>query len=174
MTPRQHGVTLLELMVTLSIMVILMTVAVPSFQDLIRSNRLSGITTEFMGRINYARSEAVKRGIPVTLCRSANGTACAASGAWSQGMIVFLDTNGDGSVDVGETVLRQSGGAPETYTIIGSVNAITYAGNGSTANTGTIAICRDSDEARAQNIIVTAAGTRISTGSSEITTCDAP
>lgn len=175
MTSRQHGVTIIELLVTLSIVVIMMTVAVPGMQDFMSTNRLSTITTDFMGTLNYARSEAVKRGVPVTACRSANGSTCAASGAWSQGRIVFLDEDGDGAVDAADDeVLRTATATPTGYTLIGTVNTITFKRNGSTDDTGTVALCINSDETRAQSVIITPAGARISTGSSEITSCEAP
>jgi type IV fimbrial biogenesis protein FimT len=174
MTSRQLGVTLIELLVTLSIVVILMTVAVPGMQEFMSTNRLSTTTTDFMGTLNYARSEAVKRGTQVTACMSANGSSCATSGDWSQGRIVFLDVNGDGTVDSGDgdTVLRTSAATASGYTLKGTVDAITFERNGSTHDTGTVTLCVNSDEAKAQSVIITAAGARISTGSAEITSCD--
>ncbi len=180
-----RGVTLIELLVTISIAVILMTVAVPGFQELMTSNRLSGISTEFFGSLNFAKAEAVKRGHSVSLCRSSDGTSCATTGALSQGRIVFIDTNGNGAVD-GEAVLRVFGALPVGYTAIGTVNTVTFARNGTTANAGTIALCRDSDESRAQAILITRTRMRFATDGSDsgtvpekedgsnITSCEGP
>ncbi|MGQ9860680.1 MAG: GspH/FimT family pseudopilin, partial [Thiobacillaceae bacterium] len=101
---RQSGVTLIELLVTISIAAILMAIAVPGFQDFFRRNRLDGATSDLMATLNYARSEAIRRGVPVSVCRSSNGTSC--SGGWQQGWIVFTNPDNDDTVDAGEEILR--------------------------------------------------------------------
>ena len=183
---RQRGFTLIELLVTISIAVILMTVAVPGFQQFMTSNKLSGTTTDLMGGISYARSEAIKRGFPVSLCRSSNATSCAASGAWTQGWIIFLDTNGNGAVDSGDTLLRSNPPLSGIYTAVGTVNAIIFERNGSAkaSSVGTIAICQNNNKVDAQAIIITRTRPRIATLSSskipvkedgtEIGSCSAP
>lgn len=104
-----NGFTLVELMVTLAVAAILMTVAIPSFQNTIRMNRLSTQTSHIMTALNIARSEAIRRGVSVSVCSSLNSTACrsaATAGNWSGGWIVFSDINGDGDVDVDDGVLK--------------------------------------------------------------------
>ena len=94
--PMSHlGFTLIELMVTLSIAVILATVAIPGFQDFFRNNRLATQSNDFVAAFNLARSEAMRRGVRVTVCKSDNPTAtppaCNAAAAWHQGWVVFVD-----------------------------------------------------------------------------------
>lgn len=87
--PKQRGLTLIELLVTLSIAVILMTIAVPSFQDFFRRNRIESAVSNLMGSLNLARSEAIRRGVNVRVCKSSNGTDCNTDGNdWEQGWIV--------------------------------------------------------------------------------------
>lgn len=62
---KNSGFTLIELMIVVALMVIIATLAVPSFQGLIESNRLKSTTNNVLGILNYARSEAVRRGEPV-------------------------------------------------------------------------------------------------------------
>ena len=57
-----RGFTLLELMVTVAVAAILATVAVPGFRDLIQNNRVTTQTNELVSALNFARTEAVKRG----------------------------------------------------------------------------------------------------------------
>ncbi len=62
---RSSGFTLIELMVTLSVMAILATLAAPSFTSLIQNSRTTTQTNELVAALNLARSEAVKRGVDV-------------------------------------------------------------------------------------------------------------
>jgi len=89
------GVTVIELLVTLSIMVILLTVALPGFSELMAETRRVASVNQLVGALNMARSEAIKRGVRVTLCKSADPDAttpaCAPGAAWNQGWLVFVD-----------------------------------------------------------------------------------
>lgn len=85
-----HGFTLLELMITVAVGAVLLTIGVPSFVDLVRNNRAATNVNELLTAFSIARSESIKRGLNVTVCRSTNGTAC--GGTWADGWIVFRDT----------------------------------------------------------------------------------
>ncbi len=91
-----HGLTLIELMVVVALVAILMAVAVPSFQGVVRSNRINGEINAFVGDLQLARSEAIKRGLPVSLCPSSNGTDCLTTNTWHNGWIVFFDPDSSG------------------------------------------------------------------------------
>jgi type IV fimbrial biogenesis protein FimT len=100
------GFTLLELLVTLTVASILLSVAVPGFVDVIRNNRAAANANELLTALSIARSEAIKRGARVSMCRSANGTAC--GGTWSDGWIVFVDgAASDTAAPVVSAVLRE-------------------------------------------------------------------
>ena len=83
------GFTLIELVVTVLILAILVTVGVPSFSDATLGSRLGSYANELVTSAYLARSEAMKRNRPVTLCTSTDGTSCAVSGGWEQGWIVL-------------------------------------------------------------------------------------
>lgn len=93
------GFTLIELMVTVLIGVILLTIAAPSFMSTIERNRVTTQTNEFVTTFNLARLEAIKRGSPVSVCVSTDGASCAATGNWAGGWMIFSDRNGNGVVD---------------------------------------------------------------------------
>jgi type IV fimbrial biogenesis protein FimT len=100
------GFTLMDLLVTLTVLGILVAVGIPSFSSVIRNNRIAANTNELVTSLTYARSEAMKRGDVVAVCPSADGENCADSNDWSTGWFVFIDNNADGARDADETLLQ--------------------------------------------------------------------
>ena len=99
------GFTLIELMVTLAVLGILAAVGVPAMQALINANRLAGATGELTSALQLARSEAVRRGARVNVCRSADGSTCSAGTDWSRWIVVGRDVaSGNTEVMRNETV----------------------------------------------------------------------
>lgn len=114
---RNRGFTLIELMIVVILLAIISAFAFPAFQSLIASSRLTAEANELLAGLNLARSEAVRLQRRVVLCRAATSDGLvvmsAASGCvttvdtqpW-QGWAVFVDEDGDGVFDAGETVVR--------------------------------------------------------------------
>lgn len=87
---RRAGFTLIEIMVTVAVLAIVLAIAVPAFGTLIRSNRLTSNANELVAALQLARSEAVRQNSSVAVCRSDNGSTCAAGGAWGQVITVVV------------------------------------------------------------------------------------
>lgn len=112
--PGQKGMTLPELLITLSITAILMSVAAPSMRSLIASQRVSSIAQDVYGSFAFARSEAVKRRSPISICHSVNGSFCHDNGDdWGGGWLVFTDADSDGTLETGDTLIRVFEALPE-------------------------------------------------------------
>ena len=103
---KSSGFTLIELMVAIAIVSILMTLAVPSFIQMFQSNTISSNVNNFLADMRYARSEAVRRGGGVIMCRSdapeAASPVCGSgsgpgTNGWVSGWIIFHDVDGDGT-----------------------------------------------------------------------------
>lgn len=156
------GFTLIELMLTLAIAAVVVGIAVPSFSTAIKNNRITAQLNTFVTSLNIARSEAVKRGVNVSLCKSSDGTTCMGTGNWDQGWFVFVDSTNTGVHDAGEDVLNIQGATLDQITIIGLAvtiaRRVTYSPSGG-ANTGTITVCDDrTGEAVGKNIVISSVG----------------
>ena len=134
MRTRAHGFTVTELLVTLVIVAILLSIAAPSYRDYIVESRVSAGASELVAAMQFARTEAVKRNGRVTICTSGTGTACAPAGTsdtWANGWMVYVDADEgaggtyeyDSSVD---TILRVHGALAEGSTITADANVASY------------------------------------------------
>lgn len=109
---RSHGFTLFELMVTVAVAGVILTLGVPSFVDMVRNNRAATNVNELLTAFSIARSESIRRGSNITVCRSSDGAACTA-GSWASGWIVIRDTAAtDTAVPVVGEVLREWSAMP--------------------------------------------------------------
>jgi len=163
-----RGFTLIELMVTLAVAAILLTVAIPSFTEMIKNNRLTTEINELVTVLNFGRTEAIKRGIDVTVCKSNTGTSCA--GNWQNGWIAFVDLDDDGVVDAGETILRVHPSLAAGNTLTYPKNRISYSAQGFAINfAGTFILCDSRGASKGKGLIVSNTG-RIRTATNAIVT----
>lgn len=104
---RDSGFTLVELIITLAVAGILVTIAVPSFMSLIASNRVTAASNELTTALNLAKSEAIRSGQNTMLCKiNETGDGCNNAGKWSDGWLLFNDANGNDLLNDGEQIIR--------------------------------------------------------------------
>lgn len=128
---RRHkaaGFSVLELMITIAIGAILLTIGVGSFSYVTKSNRSTAEVNGLLGDLQYARAEAIKEGVNVTACASLLGLNCDGTTSWQNGWIVFSDTGVIGTVDGTDTVLRiqRPLSGTDTFTASNAVSKITF------------------------------------------------
>jgi type IV fimbrial biogenesis protein FimT len=117
---RCNAFTLIEMLLGLAIAATLVTLALPFYGDWIADYQVLNHAQLLAGTMNIARTEAVKRGHRVNLCKSPDQRMCVATGGWEMGYVVHSDRDLDGSVDVGESALRVEGPATSGITIRGN------------------------------------------------------
>lgn len=109
---RQSGFSMIETMVVIGVSLILLSLAAPNFGSFIQNNRVKTATEDFVAAVNLARTEAIKRGSAIILCRTGNPGAATASlkcrdpapdgtpnttDNWSQGWIMYSKPGYSGS-----------------------------------------------------------------------------
>jgi len=137
-----RGVTLVELLVSMSILAILLTVGVPSFNQFSVNSRLTGYANTMFSNISLARSESLKRSGLVVMCKSTDGANCTNGGDWSQGWIAFADLDNNNVADDGLLLFTMPALAAG-YTFVGNnniANRLTFDTNGA-RQAGTFTVC---------------------------------
>jgi len=127
-----QGFTLVELMITLVVATILITMGVPSMSTMIKNNRLTAHTNQFVTAMNFARSEAIKRGATISVTAV---DATDNANEWGPGWQVLN----------GVEVLRVFP-ALEASTTFNSANGVStfgYLASGRVGNADTLTLCDD-------------------------------
>jgi type IV fimbrial biogenesis protein FimT len=165
---RSHGMSLIEMIVTLCVAAVLLTGAAAAFNHIGLSMKLSGFSNAFVSQLYLARSEAIKRNSRVVMCKSADGIQCATAGGWEQGWMVFHDANNNGLREPGETLIRRGDPLPKGYRVAGNMTVaryVSFSPFGGTRLTsgafqaGTITLCKESDSpSEARQVVINSVG----------------
>jgi type IV fimbrial biogenesis protein FimT len=140
------GFTTVELMVTITIFAILVTIAVPSFRDASLGSQLRAMSNSLAASAALARSEAIKRNKSVTMCASADGLTCDGS-SWDSGWIVTR---------AGELIQHEPA-ISTGFRIVesGGVSSLSFAAVGLGATPATLTVCRATPTPGTQGRLVT-------------------
>lgn len=117
---KKGGVTIVELLVVLTIIGVLSQLVIGSYSKLVTRTRIYIATSELHASLLYARSEAIKHGGSVIICRSSNADSVTPScdsdmsddnlnSGWGAGWIIYKDRDHDGKLSTEDTILRVRG-----------------------------------------------------------------
>jgi type IV fimbrial biogenesis protein FimT len=146
---KESGFTLIELMITLTVVTILLATAVPYLGNFTKNNRLVTQTNDFVIAVQLARSEAVKRGINTIICPSSNQTSCSGNASdWQNGWLVFSDFNLNGSLEPGasaplceeteDCLMRTGSGLSNNNTLTTTATMLRFLPTGMASNGGVV------------------------------------
>jgi type IV fimbrial biogenesis protein FimT len=111
------GFTLLELLTALTLLSVLLVAAPAAYGDWMSAQQLANHARFIVDTLHLARSEAIKHGYRVNVCKSRDGRQCDARAGWESGWVMFVDENRDGEVEGEEQIIRREGHAPEGITV---------------------------------------------------------
>lgn len=120
--------TLIEMLMAMVLIAILAAIAYPSYRGVMQNIRVSAISNDFMTTLSYARSEALKRNQPITICAAANSNfnSCGSNSNWANGWIVFVDTDNNGVIANNSDRLKTHDALTSGSLIISSLPNIIY------------------------------------------------
>jgi len=158
MQKHESAFTLIELMITIAVVAVALTVGVPSFNNVIERNQLTVHINELVSTLHFARSEAVRRNTNVGICHSDDGSSCGGAG-YEDGWIIFTDINNDGDyADTNEELIRVNDGLPNNYTMhTNSLGLFKYDAKGK-AGSGRIVLCKNNDLTKSRAIFINTSG----------------
>ncbi|HEY6644457.1 GspH/FimT family pseudopilin [Povalibacter sp.] len=157
---RSTGVTLLEMLTTVAIVAIVGGIAAPSFAGILRDSARTTAVNSFVHALYLARSEAIKRGKTVSLCKSSDGQTCSnRAQTWSSGWMVFVNSDSDDlpQRDAGEDILVAYPGWPNGE-ITSNRQAYSFRAYRQGVVNGTLLFCDDRGSAQARAIIISQTG----------------
>lgn len=103
---KHAGLSLIELLLTIGLLTITLSAAIPSIRDLLLNQRMRSDHSRLTMDLLYARSLAVSQGQRVVICPSSGGNSCLQNPYWESGWLLFIDENNDRNYNEGEVKLR--------------------------------------------------------------------
>jgi type IV fimbrial biogenesis protein FimT len=161
MRTKQRGVTLIELLIAASIVVVLVGIAMPAFSGAFEASRAGSARAALVSSYMAAVSSATMAGSHAVLCPSSNGTACLSDPDWSSGWIAFLDTDGDREHQAAEPIVAQHGalsGKVRLRSTVGRTRIVIQANGGNAGSNVTYTLCDGRGAAMAETLVLSNSG----------------
>jgi len=167
MSVREKGFTLIELMITLAVAAILLTVAAPSFFTFIASARSDAQMSAIVTSLQEARTYSLKERRSVTVCGGTVSSAAVPScdGAWDNGWAVFVENNTTvGTYQNADTVISVHEAIADNFNITKTNgSSISFDGRGWAASgNGDFKVCEASNSTTYARQVLVALSGRVS------------
>jgi type IV fimbrial biogenesis protein FimT len=156
-----QGVTLIELLIVLSIIAVLATIAMPALGNLKQAGVQRSARSALSVAINQARIAAAMRRQQVVVCPSANQVDCDRDMRWQHGWIAFYDRNNDNIHDPGEEIVTLAQSQSAGIAILSSRgrHRIRYQPDGTSDGTNlTLTFCDRRGPVSASTLVLSNAG----------------
>ncbi|KRG69154.1 GspH/FimT family pseudopilin [Pseudoxanthomonas dokdonensis] len=102
-----RGLSLVEVLVTMAVLAILVSIGIPSYQALIQRQRVDATMHLLTSHMASARLSAVNYRMITVVCPSdGHSRICRTDGDWSQGWMMFRDNDGNHQPDLPHDILR--------------------------------------------------------------------
>ena len=154
-----RGFSLYELLVTLALAALLVSIGLPSFSSLLARSQQAVEINALFHAFHLARKQSIMRRKVVSLCPSRDGESCLAGKDWSPGWIMFENTDRDSPprVDPGEIIVRAHD-VTDAVRIVANRQGFTLRATFKRATNGTFVICDTQDRVAAKSLIVSYTG----------------
>ena len=158
---RQDGLTLFEIMITISILTIAMTLVVPGMQRLLLQQRIIASLNTMSASLQLAKSHSITNMTEVSICPTTDYVSCVTD--WGQAKMVFIDSNSNDQKDATERLLHTVPISPYGVLVTSSSDVIRFYMSGLSATPSSILFCDQSEDSQyARGIFISLQG-RIST-----------
>jgi type IV fimbrial biogenesis protein FimT len=158
-TRNRSGFTVIEMMIALSVLAVILTLAVPAFGRFIEQQQLTATANSLVGHLQFARGQAITRGTLVAACPSSDGRTCTGGNRWEHGWIVYLDPEKAGQPAAADDVLRVVQPMPEHFMHSGGRYRVRFKDRGTAYGTNlTIRVCARGNPEAARAVIVSNPG----------------
>lgn len=148
MQNKMAAFTLVELMITIAVAAILLTIGVPSLQSMYEAMRTNNNITKIHDIMVFARNQAVSYGTTVNVCPFATPTSCGTSTDWSKGIRVYIEAGKE---------LRAIDDFHSSDKIEGTVDSLTFTADGLSSG-GTLIYCPNGKPTESKGVIVNVGG----------------
>lgn len=130
-----NGFTLMELIITIAVAAVLAALALPDFSRFLIRGHILTQANSLVADLTLARSEAIRRQEPVTLCASTDGATCNSSAGWQSGWIEYPNPNGATTPPAGTPPLRVRNALTEDVVVASSITPMPNPPPGPSAST---------------------------------------
>jgi type IV fimbrial biogenesis protein FimT len=155
------GFTLIELITTLAVLGITLSLAIPGMTSLIGKNAMTSRVNSVVAHLQMARSESIKRGVNTVLCPTTDGLSCHDSIDWSGGYILFSDSNQNRTPDGDDQIIAVQMPDDQRIVVMTSTGRkkLTYQPTGmSPGSNGTINFCDGQGNVPPKAVIISNTG----------------